>query len=107
MNKSIRVVPAILTADPKALEAMLRQAGTFTDYVQIDIMDAAQRYLSRSASLPNRFRHCREYRLKRLWSSATENQLEKSGKSRRQKAIFHFEATKQVPCNIETVENWV
>ena len=34
-----RVVPAILTDDPKALEAMVRQAEAFTRYVQLDIMD--------------------------------------------------------------------
>jgi ribulose-phosphate 3-epimerase len=33
------VVPAILTEDPKALQYMLVQAETYTDYVQIDIMD--------------------------------------------------------------------
>lgn len=34
-----KVVPAILTDDPLALERMVRQAETFTDYVQFDIMD--------------------------------------------------------------------
>ena len=34
-----RLVPAILTDDPKALERMVRQAETFTAYVQFDIMD--------------------------------------------------------------------
>jgi len=37
--KKVRIVPAILTDDPKVLAAMLRQVETFTDYVQIDIMD--------------------------------------------------------------------
>ena len=39
MARPIRVVPAILTDDPKALEAMARQAEGFTDYVQFDVMD--------------------------------------------------------------------
>ena len=39
MNTNVRVVPAILTDDPSILEKMLRQAESFTDYVQIDIMD--------------------------------------------------------------------
>ncbi len=34
-----RVVPAVLTDDPSALERMVRQAEAFTGYVQIDIMD--------------------------------------------------------------------
>jgi len=39
MSRNIRVVPAILTDDPSTLEKMVHQAETFTDYVQIDIMD--------------------------------------------------------------------
>ncbi len=39
MSKNASVVPAILTDDPLALEKMLRQSESFTDYVQIDIMD--------------------------------------------------------------------
>lgn len=34
-----RVVPAILTDDPKKLVDMFRRAETFTSYVQVDIMD--------------------------------------------------------------------
>ncbi|MBM4444093.1 MAG: ribulose-phosphate 3-epimerase [Chloroflexi bacterium] len=39
MRKGSTIVPAVLTDDPKALEAMVRQAESFTDYVQFDIMD--------------------------------------------------------------------
>ena len=39
MAKLTRVVPAILTDDPKALETMVRQAESFTDYIQLDFMD--------------------------------------------------------------------
>lgn len=39
MSRICRVVPAILTDDRQALARMLRQAGTFTDFVQVDIMD--------------------------------------------------------------------
>ena len=39
MNQSVRVVPAILTDDPRVLEKLVKQAETFTDYVQLDIMD--------------------------------------------------------------------
>jgi ribulose-phosphate 3-epimerase len=35
----IRIVPAILTEDSKALARMVRQAESFCDYVQFDIMD--------------------------------------------------------------------
>ncbi len=39
MTKTTRVVPAILTEDSKALARMVRQAETFCNYVQFDIMD--------------------------------------------------------------------
>ncbi len=39
MSRNVRVVPAILTDDSSALERMVHQAESFTDYVQIDIMD--------------------------------------------------------------------
>ncbi len=34
-----RIVPAVLTESPAALLSMLKQAATFTDWVQIDLMD--------------------------------------------------------------------
>ena len=43
MTRSTRVVPAILTDDPKTLESMIRQAGKFAPYVQVDIMAAILR----------------------------------------------------------------
>ncbi|MBI4284398.1 MAG: ribulose-phosphate 3-epimerase [Chloroflexi bacterium] len=39
MTRPVRIVPAILTDDPQTLAKLIRQAETFTDYVQIDIMD--------------------------------------------------------------------
>ena len=39
MGKFSQIVPAILTDDPESLETMIRQAETFTNYVQFDIMD--------------------------------------------------------------------
>jgi ribulose-phosphate 3-epimerase len=39
MTRSIRIVPAILTDDPVTLEKLVRQAESFTNYIQIDIMD--------------------------------------------------------------------
>jgi ribulose-phosphate 3-epimerase len=39
MNQAVRVVPALLSDDPEALQKMLSQAKQYTDYVQIDIMD--------------------------------------------------------------------
>jgi ribulose-phosphate 3-epimerase len=37
--KKVRVVPAILTGDAAELERLVRLAESFTDYVQLDVMD--------------------------------------------------------------------
>ena len=36
---AVKIIPSILTDDPRELERMVRLAETFTDYVQIDIAD--------------------------------------------------------------------
>ena len=56
MKRRCRIVPAILTEDPQALAKMVRQAETFADFVQVDIMDgrfvpSTQHRLQRSSSL--------------------------------------------------------
>lgn len=57
----MRVVPAILTDDPKGLKRMAELAETFTSYVQFDIMDG-QFVPSRSIS----FEHIAKLRTKLL-----------------------------------------
>jgi ribulose-phosphate 3-epimerase len=39
MAKGICIVPALLTDDPATLEKLVRQAESFTDYAQFDVMD--------------------------------------------------------------------
>ena len=39
MSRLKKVVPSILTEAPKKLETMVREAESFTSYVQFDIMD--------------------------------------------------------------------
>lgn len=93
MNKASKVVPAILTDDPKALELMVRQAEGFTDYVQFDIMDG--RFVpSRSithehlASLPMKFRWEAH-----LMVEEPEGYLEDFQEAGANKIVFHYEAT--------------
>jgi len=93
MTKLSRVVPAILTEDPKALETMLRQAETFTDYVQIDIMDG-NFVPSRSIS----WEHLLSIPTKLSWEAHLmvlhpEDQFEGFGRAGAQKIVFHYEAT--------------
>ncbi len=92
MKRPIRLVPAILTEDPKTLETMIRLAETFTDYVQVDVMDG-QFVPSRSiswadmSSLPVKLRwevH--------LMVQHPEEYLEGFRRAGAQRAIFHYEA---------------
>jgi ribulose-phosphate 3-epimerase len=102
MTKGIRVVPAVLTEDPKALESMLRSAKTFTDYVQIDIMDGK--------FVPSRSVNWEQVgavktRIKwevHLMVEKPERQLENFLKAGASKAIFHYEAT-SVPEQVITI----
>ena len=93
MTKISRVVPAILTDDPKALETMVRQAETFTTYVQVDIMDG-QFVPSRSITCE----HLTGLSIKVSWEAHLmvehpENHLECFRQAGAQKVVFHYEAT--------------
>lgn len=39
MTRPVQVVPAILSNEPATLDKLVRQAATFTSYIQVDIMD--------------------------------------------------------------------
>jgi len=90
---SSRLVPAILTDSPKALETMVRQAESFTDWVQFDIMDG-QFVPSRSIS----YEHLAGFRMKLGWEAHLmvqhpEDYLEGFRQAGAQKLVFHYEAT--------------
>jgi len=88
-----RVVPAILTDDPKALGNMLHQSETFTDYVQIDIMDG--KFVPSSSITAE---HLAALKTKLSWEAHLmvmhpEVCLEDFQKAGAQKVVFHYEAT--------------
>ena len=88
-----KVVPAILTEDLKALETMIRQAESFTTYVQFDIMDG-QFVPSRSITAE----HLASLPMKLSWEvhlmvQQPEDYLESFWKAGAQKVVFHYEAT--------------
>ena len=93
MANNIRIIPAILTDDPQILKVMLEQTRTFTDYVQIDIMDGrfvpsrsvTWQQLSGIAVNINWEAH--------LMVEQPEEQLEHFKEVGAGKVIFHFEAT--------------
>lgn len=93
MARLTRLVPAILTDDPKAMETMVRQAETFTTYAQFDIMDG-QFVPSRSIS----WQHLAALPIRLSWEAHLmvlhpENYLEGFRQAGAQKVLFHYEAT--------------
>ena len=90
-----QIIPAILTDDQKALELMVRQAETFTDWVQFDIMDG--RFVpSKSITYEN----ISEMSTILGWEAhlmvnEPEKYLAGFKKAGAQKVVFHYEATQQ------------
>jgi len=93
MSRLIRVVPAILTEDPAAFKTMVQEARSYTDYVQVDIMDG-QFVPSKSITwqqiqgVPHGLRWEVHLMVKN-----PESQVANYQKAGAEKAIFHFEAT--------------
>jgi ribulose-phosphate 3-epimerase len=91
MTAPVRVIPAVLTENPDSLKKMLQQAETFTDYVQVDIMDGCF-VPSHSvtwkdiAALPTRL----QWEV-HLMVEKPEKQLDNYQQAGARKAVFHFE----------------
>jgi ribulose-phosphate 3-epimerase len=93
MSRHIRLIPAILTDDPAALETMIRLAETFTDYVQIDVMDG-QFVPSRSITWEDMDNISTKINWEvHLMVLHPEEYLRNFQKAGAQKAIFHHEAS--------------
>jgi len=93
MRRACRVVPAILTEAPQALAKMVRQAETFTDFVQVDIMDG--RFVPSSSIVCNDVTTVSP-RLRweaHLMVRQPEEQLQCFAMAGAEKIVFHFEAT--------------
>ncbi len=93
MTRIARLVPAILTDDPKALEKMVCTAETFTNYVQFDIMDG-QFVPSKSITRE----HLANLTMKLKWEAHLmvmdpEKYLSGFHQAGAQRVIFHYEAT--------------
>jgi len=105
MSKTIQIVPAILTDDPKALETMLRQTETFTSYAQLDIMDG-QFVPSQSITCE----HIAKLTIKLDWEAHLmvlhpESHLEDFKRAGTKKIVFHYEATDSPSEVISLVRN--
>jgi ribulose-phosphate 3-epimerase len=92
MTSLIKIVPAVLTEDPGALETMVRQAESFTSYVQFDIMDG--RFVpSRSITAE----HLATLSTKLDWEAhlmveGPEDYLEDFQHAGASRVVFHYEA---------------
>ncbi len=93
MNKKVRTVPAILTSDPIELGKMVLQAESFTDFVQLDIMDGR--------FVPSRSVSCEQVaalQTRLRWEAHLmvlhpETCLEEFRAAGAEKIVFHYEAT--------------
>jgi ribulose-phosphate 3-epimerase len=90
--KIIRIVPAILTDDPSKLEILVRQAETFTDFAQFDVMDGK--------FVPSHSVSCSDIatlKTKLTWEAHImvlhpEDCLEDFKQAGAKKIVFHYEA---------------
>lgn len=92
MSRLRKVVPSILTEDPKALETMVREAENFASYVQFDIMDG--RFVpSRSIT----YQDLMAIPIKFSWEAhlmveRPEDYLDNFREAGAKKVVFHYEA---------------
>ncbi len=104
MGKSIRIVPAILTDSPAELEKLVRLAESFTDFIQLDIMDG-QFVPSHSVSCEDIAR----LKTKLKWEAHLmvmhpEDCVEDFKRAGAQKIVFHFEATPSPEKTIRSIK---
>lgn len=93
MKKNIRILPAILTDNPQALEKMIRQTEGFTDHAQLDIMDGQ--------FVPSHSVSCEQVAALKttlIWEAHLmvmhpESCLEDFSRAGAQQITFHYEAT--------------
>jgi ribulose-phosphate 3-epimerase len=93
MQKNIRVIPAVLTDNAETLKTLVLQAASFTDFVQIDIMDG-KFVPSRSVTLEQIKGLPKNLKWEvHLMVEQPEKQFEAYKAAGAKKTIFHFEAT--------------
>jgi ribulose-phosphate 3-epimerase len=90
-----QIIPAILTADPIALKSMVRQAETFTDWIQLDIMDGnfvpSKSVIAADIEAVSPILGWEAH----LMVNSPENYIAGFKKAGTQKIVFHYEATQQ------------
>ncbi len=99
MNNKISIVPAVLTDNPTTLKEMLGVAESFTDFVQIDIMDSLF-VPSNSISAED----ISQVKTRLKWEAHLmvvnpESYIDDFVKAGAYQIIFHYEST-EIPGNI-------
>jgi ribulose-phosphate 3-epimerase len=94
LKSKIQIVPSVLTDNPGTLRDMLYQSETFTDFVQIDIMDG--KFVP---SLSITLKDIAGVRTELKWEAhlmvkEPENYIEGFAKAGAQQIIFHYEVVK-------------
>ena len=93
MSRIARIVPAILTDDPQALQKMVRQAETFAEFVQVDIMDGrfvpSHSITCNDVAAAGPKLHLEAH----LMVRQPEEQAVCFARAGAEKIVFHFEAT--------------
>jgi ribulose-phosphate 3-epimerase len=102
---AIRITPAILSDDPEKIRLMLSQACSFTDWVQIDLMDG--QFVPSYSIAPETLKDIHpqvgwEAHMMVLQPALMLEDLKSAGASR---AIFHYEATRNPEAVIGTARS--
>jgi len=102
---AIRIIPAILSDEPEKVELMLSQAGSFADWVQIDLMDG--QFVPSLSIAPETLKDIRpqigwEAHIMVLQPALMLEDLKSAGAAR---VIFHYEATRNPGAVISTARS--
>ena len=105
MHTISKVIPAILTDDPKTLKTLIRQAESFTNYMQLDIMDGIfvpSKSISHEALANIDMNLSWEVH---LMVERPETYLKDFRQAGAEKVVFHFEATSSPQDVISQIKN--
>ena len=103
----IKIIPAVLTDDPKKLETYIRQSETFTDYVQVDIMDGV--FVPSKSIVASDLAKIKTklFLEAHLMVKDPINCVEDFKNAGARRIIFHYEATDDVDATIKKIQDLV
>jgi len=101
----IKIIPAVLTDDPKKLEEYIRQTETFTDYVQIDVMDGI--FVPSKSIVADDLAKIKTniFLEAHLMIKDPIKHIEDFKNAGCKRIVFHFEATNEVETTIQKIKD--